>query len=191
MRGYAAAVAEPNNDCLLVIDTQRGLDDPSYGARSTPTAERNMARLLKAWRDASRPVVHVRHLSVRATSPLRPDGPGVDFKPEALPLAGEEVYDKSTNSAFIGTTLEEDLRARGIDTLVVAGLTTDHCVSSTVRMAADLGFAVIVVADACATHERRGHDGQLVSAADMHRSALASLSGEFAAVLDTDAILRA
>ncbi|HLU82551.1 MAG TPA: cysteine hydrolase family protein [Trueperaceae bacterium] len=180
-----------SNECLLIIDTQRGLDDPSYGARSTPTAERNIARLLSAWRDASRPVLHVRHVSVRATSPLRPGTPGVDFKPEAQPIAGEAVYDKSTNSAFIGTTLEHDLRARGIGALVVAGLTTDHCVSSTVRTAADLGFAVTVVSDACATHERRGHDGLVVSAEDMHRSALASLSGEFAMVLDTDAVLAA
>jgi len=99
------------------------------------------------------------------------------------------VYDKSTNSAFIGTSLAEDLRALGIDTLVVAGLTTDHCVSSTARMAADLGFTVIVVSDACATHERLGHDGRMVAAEDMHRAALASLSGEFAAVLDTEAVL--
>lgn len=175
--------------CLLLIDTQRGLDDPSYGHRSTPGCERNIARLLVAWRGAGRPVVHVRHLSVRASSPLRLGGPGVAFKPEAEPGAGEVVYDKSTNSAFIGTSLAEDLRALGIDTLVVAGLTTDHCVSSTARMAADLGFTVIVVSDACATHERLGHDGRMVAAEDMHRAALASLSGEFAAVLDTEAVL--
>lgn len=173
----------------MIIDTQKGLDDRAYGQRSTPTAESNIARLLEAWRASARQVVHVRHLSVRASSPLRPDGPGVDFKPEARPLAGEAVYDKSTNSAFIGTTLEEDLRARGIRTLVLAGLTTDHCVSSTARMAADLGFAVVVVSDACATHERRAPDGGVVSAEDMHRTALASLDGEFATVIDTDAVL--
>lgn len=175
--------------CLLLIDTQRGLDDPAYGERSTPGAEGNIARLLATWRSAARPVVHVRHLSVRASSPLRPDGPGVAFKPEAEPVAGEPVYDKSTNSAFIGTSLASDLRARGIDTLVMVGLTTDHCVSSTARMAADLGFAVTVVADACATHERSGHDGVRVAAEDMHRAALASLRGEFATVLDTDEVL--
>src|SRR5690606_33772308 len=109
--------AEP---CLLVIDVQRGLDDPSYGERSTPLAERNIARLLALWRDQALPVVHVRHMSVRATSPLRPDGPGVAFKPEAEPVPGEPVYEKSANSAFIGTSLERDLRARGIRRVVVA-----------------------------------------------------------------------
>jgi nicotinamidase-related amidase len=86
------------------------------------------------------------------------------------------------NSGFIGTDLEPYLRANGIDNLVIVGLTTDHCVSTTARMAGNLGFTVTLVEDATATFERNGPDGIHYSADLMHRAALASLHGEFATV---------
>ena len=175
---------------LLVIDVQQGLDDPKYGARNNPGAERHIAELLAAWRAARRPVIHVQHLSVNPESPLRPGLPGNAFKPEATPIAGEPVFQKNVNSAFIGTDLERYLREHGIDTLVMVGITTDHCVSTTARMAANLGFTVTVVDDATATFERRGPDGRHYSADVMHGVGLASLHGEFAAIRSTDDILR-
>lgn len=123
---------------LLLIDVQQGLDEPRWGARNNPDAEQRIADLLAAWRDASWPVIHVQHLSTEPDSPLRPDRPGNAFKPEALPIEGEPVFQKNVNSAFIGTNLETHLRDRGIDSLVIAGITTDHCVSSTTRMAGNL-----------------------------------------------------
>jgi nicotinamidase-related amidase len=167
---------------LLLVDVQQGLDHPRWGARNNPDAERRIADLLAAWRATGRPVIHVQHLSVEPDSPLRADAPGHAFKPEALPAAGEPVFRKHVNSAFIGTGLEAHLRGEGIEALVVVGITTDHCVSSTVRMAGNLGFAVTVVEDATATFERRGADGVHYSAELMHGAALASLHGEFATV---------
>ena len=167
---------------LLVVDVQRGLDHPRWGARNNPQTERRIAELLAAWRAAERPVIHVQHLSLEPESPLRQELPGHAFKDEALPRAGEPVFQKHVNSAFIGTDLEAYLRAEGIDHLVVVGLTTDHCVSTTARMAANLGFTVTVVEDATATFERVGPDGAHYSADQMHRVALASLHGEFATV---------
>ena len=174
---------------LLLIDVQQGLDDPRYGARNNPDAEQRIADLLAAWRDARRPVIHVQHLSLEPQSPLRAEAPGHAFKVEALPMPGEPVFRKHVNSAFIGTELEAHLRARGIGSLVIAGITTDHCVSTTARMAGNLGFAVTVVDDATATFERRGPDGAHYSADLMHRAALASLHGEFATVCSTRAVL--
>lgn len=174
---------------LLVVDVQQGMDDPRYGARNNPAAEQRIADLLAAWRRAGRPVIHVQHLSLHPHSPLRPDAPGNAFKREALPLPGEPVFRKHANSAFIGTGLEEHLRARSIESLVVVGITTDHCVSSTARMAANLGFTVTVVDDATATFERRGPDGAHYSAELMHRTALASLHEEFATVRNSRDLL--
>lgn len=177
-----ASSSTTRDAALLVIDVQQGFDDPRLGARNNPDAERRIADLLAAWRAAGRPVVHAQHLSLEPQAPLREDAPGHALKPEALPLTGEPVFRKHVNSAFIGTDLEAYLRERGIDKLVLVGITTDHCVSTTARMAANLGFTVTVVEDATATFERRGPDGAHYSADLMHRAALASLHGEFATV---------
>ena len=182
-------VAPPPAPCLLLIDVQQGFDDPSLGSRNNPEAEANIARLLSAWREFGHPIVHVQHRSSDPASALRPGQPGVDFKPEALPRSGEPVYAKSVNSAFIGTTLEGDLRSRGLDTLVIAGLTTDHCVSTTTRMAGNLGFRVWLVDDACATFDRSAPGGEYIPANEVHRVALASLHNEFATVAPTDVLL--
>ena len=175
-------MSQSSRTALLLVDVQQGLDDPRWGARNNPDAELRIADLLAAWRASGQPVIHVQHLSLEPQSPLREDRPGHAFKVEAQPMAGEPVFRKHVNSAFIGTDLEAHLRASGIDALVVAGITTDHCVSSTTRMAGNLGFTVTVVEDATATFERRGPDGTHYSADLMHRVTLASLHGEFATV---------
>ena len=174
---------------LLLIDIQQGLDEPRWGARNNPGAEQQVAALLAAWRKAKWPVIHVQHMSQEPASPLRPGSPGNAFKPQAMPRDGEPVFQKTVNSAFIGTDLEAHLRREGIHTLVIVGLTTDHCVSTTVRMAGNLGFDVVVVEDATATFERTGPDGVRYSADQMHRIALASLHGEFAQVQSADQVL--
>jgi nicotinamidase-related amidase len=131
----------------------------------------------------------VQHDSVESDSPLRPERAGNAVKPGFEPVPGEPLFRKTVNSAFIGTGLEAHLRQAGIGSLVVVGLTTDHCVSTSVRMAGNLGFDVVVVDDATATFERTGPAGDAWSAEQMHRVALASLEGEFARVASTANVL--
>src|SRR5215213_11180579 len=170
---------------LLLIDVQRAFDDGSWGPRNNPQAEQRIAEALAAWRAAGAPVIHVRHRSAEPGGRFVPGTPAFDFKPEAEPREGEPVITKDVNSGFIGTDLEARLREAGAQTVVLAGLTTDHCVSTTARMAANLGFETWVLGDATATHDRRGPGGELLPAELMHRSAIASLHDEFAEVLPT------
>ena len=172
----------PAGAALLVVDVQQGLDDPRLGARNNPDAERRVAELLAAWRAAAWPVVHVQHLSRMPFSPLRPELPGCAIKPEARPQDGEPLFQKHVNAAFVDTGLEGHLRDREVEAVVVVGLATDHCVSSTVRMASDLGFDVTLVADATAAYDREGPDGTRYDASLVHAVTLASLHGEFASV---------
>lgn len=174
---------------LLLIDVQQAFDNPAWGPRNNPGAEAHIARLLRAFRHRGLPVLHARHDSVEPNSTLRPGQPGNAFKPEAQPLPTEPVFPKSVNSAFIGTTLEAHLRERGLTHLVVAGFITNHCVSTTVRMAGNLGFQVAVAADACATFDFKGLDGRVIPAETMHQVGLAELQGEFAQVRTTEEIL--
>jgi nicotinamidase-related amidase len=179
------------NAALVVIDVQQGFDLLRWGARNNLEAEGNIARLLSAWRTTGHPVIHVHHESSSPTGAFRKGGPGVLTKPEAMPEEGERLYWKAVNSAFIGTSLEADLRQDGISTLVIVGLTTNHCVSTTARMAGNLGFKTFVVSDGTATFERVGLDGRVRTADEVHAAALSDIHEEFATVVKTSAILSA
>ena len=179
------------NAALLVVDMQMGFDDPAWGARNNPMAEANVAAVIAAWRAAARLVIHVHHDSSDPSGRLRRGTRGNAPKPEAEPLETEAVYRKSVNSAFIGTTLEADLRRLGIEAVAIVGLTTNHCISTTARMAGNLGFATFVLADATATFDRPGLDGRLRLADEVHNAALSDLQDEFAQVVNTQAVLAA
>ena len=183
----AASIAA--DTALLVVDVQRGFDDACWGRRNNPGMETRIAELLDAWRGAKRPVLHARHMSTLPASPLRPGQPGNELKAEVAPRPDEPIIEKRVNSCFIGTALDEHLRRSGIRGLVVTGLTTNHCVSTTARMAGNLGYAVWVVSDATATFDRTGPDGVLYPAELVHAMALSDLNGEFASVADTRALV--
>jgi nicotinamidase-related amidase len=174
---------------LILVDIQQGFEDPCWGARNNPTAESQAARLLQEWRQQKAPIFHVQHSSRLPGSPLRPNQPGWQIKKEVAPQPGETRLTKNVNSCFIGTPLEQELRKKNVTDVVICGLTTDHCVSTTVRMAANLGFNVYVPSDATATFDRVGPDGQKYSAHQMHQTALASLHDEFATVAPSEEII--
>ena len=181
----------PANAVLLNIDVQKGFDEPGWGNRNNPGAEEQISRLLAAWRRTNRPVFHVQHLSLSPDSPLHAARPGNAIKDAVKPRAGERLFQKRVNSAFIGTDLEQQLRDGGYDTLVIVGLTTPHCVSTTTRMAGNLGFRAFLVSDATAAFDITGHDGRHYTAEEIHAASLATLEGEFATVVATETLLRA
>ena len=180
----------PQSTALIVLDVQQAFLDPSWGERNHPEAESNIARLLAAWRNSGRPIRHVVHDSVEPNSLLRPESPGNAFQSVAVPKPSEPIYRKHVNSAFIGTNLERELRQDDIGTLVIVGLTTNHCVSTTARMAGNLGFITFVVSDATAAFARPALDGTLRPAEAVHGAALSDLHQEFATVIDTAEVLQ-
>lgn len=212
---------------LLLIDNQSGFCHPEtlshWGTtRSNPFYEINIQALLTAFRaarstsQAPLEVIHIFHSSVIPESPLHPLHPAQGIRPLdfAIPASdgSEPGFWKSVNSSFIGTKLESHLREKGIRQLVIAGLTTDHCVSTTTRMAANLGVVdrflggpvklnsdgthekdvsvdkgrIVLVADATATFGKCGIDSETV-----HKVSVASLDGEFADVLGTEEVVKA
>jgi nicotinamidase-related amidase len=179
----------PQNAALIIIDVQKGFDDPYWGTRNNPDAEERIAALLAAWRKTGRPVFHIQHWSESENSPLSPRNAGSEIKEIVRPLGNEPVFQKRVNSAFIGTDLENTLRRLGIQTVVIVGLTTPHCVSTTARMAANLGFEVYMADDAIAAFDITGPDGKHYSADEIHRVSLATLHEEFATVVDSKALL--
>ena len=175
--------------CLIIIDMQKGMANPAAGRRNNPQAEDNIARLLRAWRAAAAPVVHVRHISRSPASLFAPGQPGVAFQDALQPLAHEHVVEKNVPDAFINTALDRWLRVRGLNALVIAGVSTNNSVESSARTAGNLGFATVVVADASFAFAMRDYAGVERTADEVHAMALANLMSDYAAVKDTQAVL--
>lgn len=106
------------------------------------------------------------------------------------PQGNEPVITKTVNSAFIGTDLKKRMDDACITTLLVAGITTNHCVFTTVRMAGNYGFTVYCAHNARACFDRAGVLGEQSSADTMHRTALANLHGEFVRLVSTRQVLQ-
>ncbi|UTA55052.1 cysteine hydrolase [Lysobacter soli] len=183
---------ELDTRCALIpIDVQCGFDLPPWPPRNNPAMEANALRVLDAWRRAGLPLIHVRHDSAMEGSVLAPGHPGNAHRPGFVPLEGEPLVTKSVNAAFIGTDLDLRLRRLNIDTVVLFGISTDMCVSTTARVAANLGYRTIVIGDACACFDLKDADGSVIPADAIQRAHLATLRAEFAQVVESDAVIEA
>ncbi|MDW7694802.1 cysteine hydrolase family protein [Flammeovirgaceae bacterium SG7u.111] len=176
---------------LLLVDIQQGFDDIAYwgGHRNNLDAEENAGKILGLWRSKGMPVFHIKHCSTNPESKLAKGLKGNEIQDIVKPLATEPILEKSVNSGFIGTGLKERLDKEGIDSVVIVGLTTDHCISTTTRMAANLGFTTYLVSDATATFDKVGPNGEKYSAELIHETAIASLHEEFATILNTEKLM--
>ncbi|HEY5791628.1 MAG TPA: cysteine hydrolase family protein [Gammaproteobacteria bacterium] len=140
------------------------------------------ARLLAAWRAAGRPVVHVRHLSLRPGATFfLPGTPGAEIHPGVHPEAGEPVVEKHFPNSFRDTELQQTLQGRGVEALVICGAMSHMCIDATTRAAFDLGYRCSVAADACATRDLE-FAGRRVAAADVHAAFMAALAAPYARV---------
>ncbi len=175
-------MADLDRTALVVVDVQRAFDeDPEYwGRRNNPDCEANIGRLIAAWRDAGRPLVFVRHEFENYDHAFK----------DVISGDPDLLVSKQVNSAFYGSPeLDAWLRERGISSFALCGITTNHCVETTARMGGNLGYDVLFVLDACATFDREGPDGEVVTAEELTRATAASLHDEFATVVSTRDLL--
>ncbi len=180
-----SSLVDPKRSALLVVDVQRYFTrerpKPLY-----PPVDEVLGRLrhfIDACRSRGLLVVRIqavvpddavtagvwrRHWGERwaSPSPLAPGQPGVEFHPGFEPQPGDLVVTKPRYSSFHGSSLESLLRSRGIQTVLVGGLTTDVCVSSTSRDAFELEFDVVTLSDCTATGTQARHEVGLVTLAE-------------------------
>ncbi len=184
------SISKLDNPALILIDIQKGFLDIAYwgGDRNNIDAEQKAGELLNIWRTKKLPIFHVQHCSSNPNSILNETNPGNEFQDAVKPLEDETIIKKNVNSSFIGTNLKELIDDAKINNLVIVGLTTDHCVSTTTRMAGNFGYNVYLVSDATATFNKKGINGEEFSAELIHQTALASLNEEFAQVVTSEFI---
>lgn len=178
-----------HDTALLLIDVQKGVNDLQHwggptGRRNNPQAEAHMGEVLEAFRQARLPVIFTQHDSRQKVSPLKISLPGGAFIDSLRPREGELIIWKDVNSSFVGTTLELELRRRGITRLVVAGFFTNYCVETTVRMAGNMAFDTYLIHDACATTNQIGVDGTDYDPELIHNISVTSMNGEFCTAMD-------
>jgi nicotinamidase-related amidase len=171
---------------LLIIDIQN--DYFPGGAMELEGADAAGARAgaaLKRFRSDRLPIIHVRHLSTRPGSTFfLPATKGADIHSSVTPEKGETVIEKNFPNSFRATGLKESLEKEQIKHLVVAGMMTHMCVDASVRHAADLGYKITLLGDACATRAQK-IAGETVPARHVHLAFLAALNGFYAKVIDS------
>ncbi|RDJ22433.1 cysteine hydrolase [Bosea caraganae] len=176
---------------LLLVDLQQAFDGPPWPRRWNSDLDGNGQALLAAWRQAALPLIHVRHDSAAPNSSLRPGRPGNRFRQGFEPRDGEAAVAKSVNSAFIATDLDLRLRRLGAKRVVAFGISTDMCVSTTIRTGANLGWPMVLVADACDCFDLPDGSGGTIPAETVQAVHVATLGFEFCTVVSTRQVLAA
>lgn len=173
-------------ETLLLIDIQNDyFPGGAFELDGAEAAGGNARLLLDHFRGAGRPVVHIRHESLRPGSTFfLPGTPGADIHPLVAPAPGEPVIRKHYPNSFRETGLQMELDRLGARRLVVAGMMTLMCVDATVRAAFDLGYELDVVHDACAARALRFVDMDIPAQA-VHGAFLAALGMVYARTLST------
>ncbi|MEH7237671.1 cysteine hydrolase family protein [Bacillus sp. JJ1562] len=180
---------EDKNKALIIIDVQKAFDDKKWGKRNNLNAEENISKILQLWRNKGWIVIHIQHTSDNPNSIFHPQNEGFAIKEVVEPIDREVIIKKKVNSSFIGTNLEEVLKINKVSTVVITGLTTPHCVSTTTRMSGNLGFDTYLISDATAAFGMKDQDDTYYDAATIHNISLATLHEEFATILTTEQLI--
>lgn len=174
------AIPDTTRVALLVIDIQDFYFPGGKSELVNPIpAAQNAAKLVEHFRGSQQLVVHVGHKA----------NEGEGFYSLVKPADGEMVFMKNSVNAFVGTELLEYLRGQQISKLVICGMQTHMCVEAAVRAAADFGFKVTLIHDACATKDVKW-ENETIPAKMVHLSTLATLRN-YAKIMSTSEYLKA
>lgn len=172
---------------LLVVDLQNEyLADGRLPLTGIADAVAKAGKVITAARVSGEPVIHIRHEAPAADAPFFvPGSPGTQIIAEVAPRADETVIVKHYPNSFRATDLKAHLDDKGVDTLVILGAMSHMCIEATARAAADFGYVVTVIHDACATLDLT-FDGIAVPAAQVHAASMAALTFGYAKTVSAD-----
>ncbi|MFC6337638.1 isochorismatase family protein [Pseudomonas sp. CCM 7891] len=176
---------------LILVDIQNDyFPQGKWPLNAVEAAADKAAQVLKAFRQAGDSVIHIRHEFTSDDAPFfTPGSQGAHLHPKVLNQADEPVVLKHFVNAFRETNLRTLLEQRSVTHLVVVGSMSHMCVDGLVRAAADLGYTVTVIHDACATRELE-FGGVTVPAAQVHAAFMSSLGFAYASVVSADEFLK-
>ena len=177
------------DSALIMVDYQNTYRHGIMQLTNVEAAILEAQKLLNMARDLKIPIIHIQH-DAGVGSPYDVTAEIGQISSGVAPKNGENVITKNYPNAFIVTPLEAQLKALGIENVVLAGFMTHMCINSTARGAFNLGFKPTVVASACATRSLIGANGKTVDAQTMHDAALAAVRDLFAVVIDDVADLK-
>ena len=178
------------DSALIMVDCQNTYRHGMMQLTNVEAAIIEAQKLLQMARALHVPIIHIQH-DAGEGSPYDVTAEIGQISAEVAPKNGEAVITKNYPNAFIATPLEAQLKALGIENIILAGFMTHMCINSTARGAFNLGFKPTVVASACATRSLIGANGKTIDAQVMHDSALAAVRDLFAVVVDDVASLKA
>jgi len=181
-----------SDTALILVDIQNDyFCDGLWPVAKMEDAAANAARVLAHARATGLPVFHVRHDMPSDTAPFfRPGTAGAEINAAVAPEGAEPVIRKRRPNSFLGTDLKDRLDAAGASNVIVCGAMSQMCIDATARAAADLGYKVTVVQDACGAKEL-SFNGIDIPAETVHATIMAALSGTYAKVVSTDTVLGA
>ncbi len=181
--GMGYSPASLNDSALIMVDCQNTYRQGVMQLVNVEPAIKEAQKLLQLARDLRIPIIHIQH-DAGVGTPYDVTAEIGAISPEVSPKNGEAVVVKNYPNSFVATPLEAQLKALGIENVVIAGFMTHMCINSTARGAFNLGFKPTVVASACATRSLVGANGKVIDAQTMHDSALAAIRDLFAVVVD-------
>ena len=171
-------------EALIIIDVQNDyFQDGKMELRNPSEALENIKKLLAEFRNEKKEIIFIKHIAIREEAGFfLKDTYGSEIHEAIMPLASEKIVVKNYPNSFFNTELDEYLKEKNIENLVITGMMTHMCVDSTTRAARDLGYKCVVIKDTCATRDFI-FEGNIVTAEDIQSSFMTALGYYYAEIL--------